>query len=423
MKIKMIMLYVLIFLLVVDIYTFKGLRLLLLPKSTQWVKYAFYIGYWSITLVMFLTLILLGRRLADSTNPQLYKNMYNLGGVFLMLYLPKLVFSAFHLLEDIAWGLQHSVQGIKTLISPPTAAGKAGISRLAFLSRTGLVMAALPFTGILYGMVKGRFDYRTEHITLHFTNLPAAFDGLKIVQISDIHIGSYWGHKDKVKGAIEKINEQDADILLLTGDLVNNFASELEGWRTILGSMKARMGKYSILGNHDYGDYHQWDSKQEKAENLMAIKQAHEQMGFNLLLNNHMLVTKNTESVAIAGVENWGKPPFPQYGNLASTLEGIPSDCFTILMSHDPSHWDEEILGKTNIPITFSGHTHGMQFGINLPYLKWSPVKYRYPRWAGLYQEMKQSLYVNRGFGYIGYPGRVGMTPEITVMTLKKAAK
>jgi len=348
--------------------------------------------------------------------------MYTLGGIFLMLYIPKLVFSAFHMIEDIVLGFQYLLQAVNRLITPPKSPAGEGISRLTFLSRTGLVIAALPFTGILYGMVRGRFDYRTEFISLNFPDLPATFDGVKIVQISDIHIGSYWGHKDKVKGAIEKINEQNADILLFTGDLVNNFANELEGWHELLGSMKARMGKYSILGNHDYGDYHQWNSKHEKAENIMAIKQAHEQMGFKLLLNDHILLTKNNESLAIAGVENWGKPPFPQYGNLASSLEGIPSDCFTILMSHDPSHWDEEILGKTKIPITFSGHTHGMQFGINLPYFKWSPVKYRYPRWAGLYHENHQYLYVNRGFGYIGYPGRVGMTPEITVMELKKAA-
>lgn len=348
--------------------------------------------------------------------------MYTLAGIFLMVYLPKLVFITFHLIEDVLFVFQYLTKAIYSLITPPSHASEGGISRLTFISRTGLIAAALPFTGVLYGMVRGRFDYRTEHVVLNFSKLPDAFDGLKVVQISDIHIGSYWGHKEKVEGAIKKINEQEADIILFTGDLVNNFASELDGWQNILGRMKARLGKYSILGNHDYGDYHQWDSKESKAKNLAAIKQAHEQMGFKLLLNEHVLLEESGQQLAIAGVENWGKPPFPQYGNLSEALSSVPKDCFTMLMSHDPSHWDEEILKNTNIPVTFSGHTHGMQFGINLPFLKWSPVKYRYPRWAGLYEENNQFLYVNRGFGYIGYPGRVGMPPEITVMKIKKAA-
>jgi len=421
MKIKMIMLYIILFMLLVDIYAFKGLRMLLYP-STPMFKYLLWGGYWLITLVIFLSLYFMGRRLGNSTDPQLYKNMYTLGGIFLMVYLPKLVFISFHLIEDILFLFQYLVSVINSLITPPSTASQAGISRLTFLSRTGLIAAALPFAGVLYGMVRGRFDYRTEHLTINFPDLPEAFDGLKIVQVSDIHIGSYWGHKEKVIGAIEKVNEQEADIILFTGDLVNNFARELNGWIDILGNMKARMGKYSILGNHDYGDYHNWDSKEAKAANLDAIKEAHGKMGFKLLLNKNVLLEKKDQKLAIAGVENWGKPPFPQYGNLTEALQGIPGNCFTMLMSHDPSHWDEEILKNTNIPVTFSGHTHGMQFGINLPFLKWSPVKYRYPRWAGLYNENNQYLYVNRGFGYIGYPGRVGMPPEITVITIKKAA-
>jgi len=413
-----ILIYFFLFILLVDMYAFKGIKMLIDPLSNIFLKRMIQVSYWLITGAFIVALSLMGKEMGKSTNPQLYKNFYTLGGLFLLVYIPKLVFITFHLVEDIWHVGKYVVFFIKDIYNPSVSGSGQGISRLTFLSRAGVVMAAIPFSGILYGMVKGRFQYRTEHVHLKFTDLPSSFDGIRIVQISDIHIGSYWGHENKVKQAIEQINRENPDIILFTGDLVNNFAQEMEGWYDILGKMRAKIGKFSILGNHDYGDYHTWDSIEAKAHNLEKIKQAHKKIGFDLLLNRHEFIKIGKEQIAIAGVENWGLPPFPQYGDLAKTISGLPENVFTILMSHDPSHWDAEIIKNTTVPLTLSGHTHGMQFGINLPQFKWSPVKYKYPRWAGLYNQGLQYLYVNRGFGYIGYPGRVGMSPEITVFTL-----
>jgi len=214
------------------------------------------------------------------------------------------------------------------------------------------------------------------------------------------------------------INEQEPDLIFFTGDLVNNFAEETEDWAPVLKKMNAKMGKYSILGNHDYGDYSEWPSPEAKEKNLEEIKAFHKKMGFQLMLNENKSLKVNDEEIALIGVENWGKPPFPQHGDLDKAMEGVNPDSFKLLMSHDPSHWDAKVLGKTDINLTFSGHTHGMQFGIERIGIKWSPIQYRYPRWGGLYKESKQFLYVNRGFGYIGFPGRIGMPPEITVVEL-----
>jgi predicted MPP superfamily phosphohydrolase len=344
-----------------------------------------------------------------------------LGGFFILFYVPKLIFILFHFTEDLI----HLVKWIAYKISASpevTNSGSApGISRAKFISQLGLLVAAIPFTSILYGMARGRFDFRIESIDLQFSNLPEAFDGFKIVQISDMHIGSFYGHEQKVKYGIELINRQNPDIILFTGDMVNNCAEELDGWTPILGNLKAKYGKFSILGNHDYGDYFDWKNEAEKEQNLDNLKQIQKDIGFRLLLNESEEVELNGSKISLIGVENWGLPPFPQYGNLKDAMNGSSENPFKILMSHDPSHWDAEVINKTNIDLTLSGHTHGMQFGINLGKLKWSPVKYKYPRWAGLYQEKNQYLYVNRGFGYIGFPGRVGMPPEITVIQLKKA--
>jgi predicted MPP superfamily phosphohydrolase len=353
--------------------------------------------------------------------PRIFKNFFLLGGVFILFYVPKLIFILFHFTEDVIHLIKWIAYKITSTPEVVTSESTPGISRAKFISQLGLLVAAIPFTSILYGMARGRFDFRIEPVNLQFTNLPEAFDGFKIVQISDMHIGSFYGHEQKVKYGIELINEQKPDIILFTGDLVNNFAEELDGWAPILSNLKAKYGKYSILGNHDYGDYFDWNNKAEKEQNLDTLKQIQQDIGFRLLLNESAEIELNGSKIDLIGVENWGLPPFPQYGNLKDAMNGSSKNPFKILMSHDPSHWDAEVIRKTDIDLTLSGHTHGMQFGINLGKLKWSPVKYKYPRWAGLYQEKDQYLYVNRGFGYIGFPGRVGMPPEITVIQLKKA--
>ena len=295
--------------------------------------------------------------------------------------------------------------------------------RRKFISQIGLGLAAIPFASLLYGMYKGKYNFRVLNYTLHFEDLPEAFDGYRLTQISDIHSGSF-DNKEKIEYAIDLINDQKSDVILFTGDMVNNKASEMLPWKTTFSRLKAKDGKYSVLGNHDYGDYVDWDSSAEKAKNLEDLKDIQREIGFDLLLNEHRYLERNGEKIAIVGVENWGKG-FKQKGDLKKASSQINSDDFKILMSHDPSHWDAQVVNDTyHYHLTLSGHTHGMQFGIEIPgWIKWSPVKWRYKQWAGIYEALGQYINVNRGFGYLGYPGRVGIWPEITVIELKKGTK
>lgn len=295
-------------------------------------------------------------------------------------------------------------------------------SRSKFLSQMGLLVAAVPFSALIYGMVKGAYDYRVKRVTLRFPNLPNAFDGYKMLQISDLHTGSF-NTSSPLKAAVEIINKQQADLVLFTGDLVNNMAVELGKHLDTLKGINAKSGVFSVLGNHDYGDYVQWGSREAKRQNLQNLIDSHGKMGWQILLNENRLIEKDGEHIAILGVENWGnRAGFPKYGDLAKAYSGTENSPFKVLLSHDPSHWDGEINKRfPDIDLTLSGHTHGMQFGVNVPWLKWSPVQYVYEQWAGLYQKGKQYLYVNTGLGFLGYPGRVGFLPEITVFELKRA--
>lgn len=412
------MLVFIVIILLIDIYAFKGIRLIYKSISINWIKILIYSTFWIITslFVIGIILILLNESFDQSARAQ--RNLFFFVGLFLTFYIPKILFIVFHFAEDIIKGVSFVVNLLFGRRSPLVAQTTRKISRSKFLSRMGLILAALPFSSIIYGMVKGRFNFRLVHENLFFSNLPEAFHGLRIVQISDIHIGGLYGHWRRVEDAIEMINAQKPDLIFFTGDLVNDFACELEGWMTILCKMEARLGKYSILGNHDYGDYHYWKSKEAKKANLEQIKNAHKELEFKLLLNQSEIIRVNKNQIAVIGVENWGKPPFAQYGDFNLAHKGAEKVPFKILLSHDPSHWDAEILGRTNVDLTLSGHTHGMQFGIETGKIHWSPIKYKYPRWAGLYKEGNQYLYVNRGLGYIGYPGRIGMPPEITVIEL-----
>lgn len=290
-----------------------------------------------------------------------------------------------------------------------------GIEALKFI---GWGMSFLLFLGILSGIIFGRWNWKIHPVKLTFPHLPESMNGLKIIQISDIHIGSFFNKHHKVQKAIDLINAQQADYVLFTGDLVNNIAAEVDGWERVFQAIKAKKGKYSILGNHDYGDYVPWDNKDEKHANLNRLVQKHRDLGFTPLLNDAI---EMAEGLWLLGVENWGRAPFRQSGKLLETLEKVPETAMKILMSHDPTHFDLEIR-DTNVDLTLSGHTHGMQFGVDRLGLRWSPVKYYYKRWAGLYQEANQYLYVNRGFGYLGFPGRVGIYPEITVFELTKSS-
>ncbi len=294
-------------------------------------------------------------------------------------------------------------------------------SRRKWVSTIALGLAAIPFSALIYGMFKGKHDYRVLKYTLHFPDLPDGFDGFQITQISDLHSGSF-DNKEKLEYAVQLINEQDSDLILFTGDMVNNKAEEMLPWMDTFSKLSAPNGIYSILGNHDYGDYVQWNSTEEKEQNLEKLKKLQADLGFQLLLNEHRFIEKDGQRIAIVGVENWGAGGFKKAGDLVKARTGLSNGEFKILMSHDPSHWDKEVIAdELHYHLTLSGHTHGMQFGIEIPgWIKWSPVSLRYPRWAGLYQEKGQILNVNRGFGVLAYPGRVGMPPEITVIELRK---
>jgi len=294
-------------------------------------------------------------------------------------------------------------------------------SRRRFVSLIALGLASLPFGALLYGMHRGKYNFKVLDYTLHFEDLPEAFDGYRITQISDIHSGSFDNRK-KIEYAVNLVNEQKSDTILFTGDLVNNKASEMIPWKGLFGELWAKDGIYSVLGNHDYGDYVTWPTKEEKEQNLEELKAIQKEMGFDLLLNESRLIEKNGERIALIGVENWGKGGFKKAGDLKKAAANIDANDFKILMSHDPSHWETEVIQDDyHYHLTLSGHTHGMQFGIEIPgWIKWSPVKWRYKYWAGIYKELGQYINVNRGFGYLGYPGRVGIWPEITVIELKK---
>ena len=407
-------------LLLIDLYTFKGLRWLTADASRtlrNGVTWAFL----GIHLLYYTAVILAIVRGNPSQSPTGSLYFQYLFGAFVLLYVPKLVFVVFHLLNDLQraaiWGAEQ-IRG--RFFTSPAEYQSPGISRAVFLSRVGLALAAIPLAGIVHGIFEGRYRHVVRKVKIKAPNIPAEFNGVRIAQISDLHLGSFLDNRSRVESAIRSINDLECDILVFTGDMVNNTADEAAPWTEVLGELRAPLGKFAVLGNHDYGDYYSWPSADEKAQNLDQLKTHIGAMGFKLLLNEHVKISRNSnEAIELIGVENWGLGGFSQYGKLSKALEGTNPENFQVLLSHDPSHWDGEVLSKSKIDLTLSGHTHGMQFGVEVPGLRWSPVQYRYPRWAGLYDENKRWLYVNRGFGYIGFPGRVGIFPEITVFTLE----
>ena len=316
------------------------------------------------------------------------------------------------LLEDIT-------RLIKAIFRKPTNAPRIP-SRRKFVSTLGWGLAAIPFASILYSIFKGKYNYKVWKYTLYFDNLPKAFDGYRITQISDIHCGSFDNY-EKIRYGVELINSQKSDVILFTGDLVNNLANEVHNWKSLFATLQAPDGVFSIMGNHDYGDYSSWETPEAKQQNLEHLFQLQKQMGWQLLLNKHCYLERNGEKIALIGVENWGHGRFSKYGDLNKAMEGVNTEDFKILMSHDPTHWQEVVLPENkDIQLTLSGHTHGMQCGIEIPgWLKWSPSQYIYKYWGGMYEEDGKYLNVNRGFGYHAFPGRLGVWPEITVIELK----
>jgi predicted MPP superfamily phosphohydrolase len=294
-------------------------------------------------------------------------------------------------------------------------------SRRKFISTLALGVAAIPFSALLYGMIKGKYNFKVLKYELEFADLPDTFDGFTMTQISDIHSGSF-DNKNKINYAVDLINKQKSDVILFTGDLVNNVAHEMDDWKELFSSLSAKEGVFSVLGNHDYGDYVRWNNNEEKIKNLNKLKKIQSEMGWNLMLNENFFIERQNQKIVIIGVENWGENGFKQAGDLDLACKNVNDNDFKILLSHDPSHWKTIVKNDDrNFQLTLSGHTHGMQFGIEIPgWIKWSPVKYRYENWAGVYEEKGRFINVNRGFGFLGYPGRVGIWPEITVIKLRK---
>ena len=323
-------------------------------------------------------------------------------GLMLLAFVPRFVALPLLLLED----LSRLFRGFP--------------ERLFWVSELAALVAGAAFLLVLFGITRGRHFYRVRKETLTFPDLPEAFDGFTITQITDVHSGSFTNAEGVQKG-LDLINAQQSDIILFTGDLVNNKAAEMDPWIKAFSALKASMGQFSILGNHDYGDYVQWESPEAKKANLARLKNVHKEIGFRLLLDESVSLKKEGQAISLIGVENWGKGGFHKYGDLDKATLNVPVNAFKILMSHDPSHWEGVTLGHhQHIHLTLSGHTHGMQFGIDFLGIKWSPVQYVYKQWAGLYAKAGRYLYVNRGFGFIGLKGRIGMWPEVAVITLKR---
>ena len=403
------------FMILLDFYVFQSVKVIVQPAGSR-LKIIIFAGYWILSIGAVATLLLLPYLQFDQQAKLFRTTVF---AIIAGLFFAKIIAMLFFLTDDLRRGVQWV--GGKLFISnkPDPATGEAEkISRSLFLSWAGMIAGGGVFASLIYGF-GNKYRYQVKKINLSFGNLPLAFSGLRIVQISDIHCGSLT-NKEAVKKGVVMIMKQKPDLILFTGDLVNNVATEMKDYMDVFNQFQAPLGVYSILGNHDYGDYVRWDSPEEKSANLEQLKKVHQELGWKLLLNEHAIIERGDEHIALIGIENWSaKANFTKYGDLKKAYTGAAPYPFKILMSHDPSHWEAEVVTEyPDIDLVLSGHTHGMQFGVEIPGFKWSPVQYFYKQWAGLYKKEKQKLYVNRGYGFIGYPGRVGILPEITVIEL-----
>jgi predicted MPP superfamily phosphohydrolase len=346
----------------------------------------------------------------------------NVLGLIIFANLLTKLFAALILFADDLGRLGRWVASLFSKPAVPVDGTTPAITRSEFMVQAAVVAGSIPLVGITYGILSGAHDYRVRRVTVKLPNLPKAFDGLRIAQLSDIHSGSFF-NKTAVQGGVNLLLREKPDVVFFTGDLVNNVASEVKDYIPIFQKVKAPLGVYSTLGNHDYGDYVAWRSLEAKRQNLENLKHAHGLLGWDLLMNQHRMLKEGGEQLAIIGIENWGgKGNFPKYGKLGQARQGTEAAPVKLLLSHDPSHWEAQVLPEfPDIDLMFAGHTHGMQFGVEVPGFKWSPVQYMYKQWAGLYEEAGRYLYVNRGYGYLGFPGRIGILPEITIVELKRS--
>ncbi|PJJ79835.1 metallophosphoesterase [Mucilaginibacter auburnensis] len=344
--------------------------------------------------------------------------------VFFILMIVKITFLPFVIADDIRLLFAKRKQKPTAPVTGSKEPSQGAIPRSEFLMKAGLITGVVPLVGIGAGIYSGAYDYRMRRQVLYLPNLPKSFDGMTIGQISDVHSGSFY-NKKAVLGGVEMLLGQKPDVIFFTGDLVNKRSDEMYGYQDIFSKVKAPLGVFSTLGNHDYGDYYyDWPSEAAKKKNLDDLKTTHKNMGWDLLLNENRRLKVNGEEIGILGCENWGElTRFPKYGKMEPTVKGTEDLPVKLLLSHDPSHWRAQVLEKyPQIDVMFSGHTHGMQFGVRTENFQWSPVEYVYKEWAGLYREGNQQLYVNVGYGFLGFPGRVGILPEITIFELRAAA-
>ena len=392
-------------------YVFQGIKALFSDLESIRAKQVLFYSYWivfgSITVII---LYAFSRIIIEGHIRPCIQTLLN---VFLTITVTQIVFILFMLGEDIFRGMAAGVNYFSADQGPYLP------SRRKFVTQLALVVAAIPFTGFVHGILKGKYNFKVHRQRIYFKDLPEEFDGFTIIQVSDIHAGSFQDYQAVQRG-IDLAKNQGADMFVFTGDLVNHKAEEIEPMLAQFKEIKAPYGQFSILGNHDYGDYVSWPNKAAKEANFAKLKKQHELLGYKLLLDENVTIKKGSSEIKLLGVENWGVG-FKSKGDLSKALQGVDEKDFKILLSHDPSHWDQEVkTHPSNIQLTLSGHTHGMQFGIETPVIKWSPAQYRYPNWAGLANSMDRFLYVNRGFGFHAFAGRVGIWPEITVIELKK---
>ena len=388
--------------LLIDALAFYWLKSIMEPIEPTIIKNTIFIAFWFFTIGLIISILVLKIRLESISPYRKQLLISSLYGLTVSSFIPKLIFVV---VISTLYFSNFLISGEKSLLIIPLV---------------GVFFGFLPFFVIVYAVFRAVYRFKVHQVVVKSDLLPQSFNGLRIVQISDLHLGSFNYRYHILHRAINTINSLKPDFIFFTGDLVNNYAWELNGWEDVLKSLTAQQGKYSVLGNHDYGDYSKWESEEERNSNFADIKDFHAQIGFKLLLNEAECIENKGDKIAIVGVENWGNPPFKQYGDLQQSLQGVEGVGFKILLSHDPSHWSEEVVNKTNIALTLSGHTHGMQAGINIKNKEWSPIKYKYKHWAGLYRLGHQFLYVSRGLGWMGFPGRLGMRPEITFIELEK---
>ena len=395
---------------IIEYHVFQSVQLLTVKSSPRVIRWV-WSSYW-----LWVALMIVSFFLYIQLDSKVYAGLRVFISALFFINLTGKLFTSLVLLGD---DLRRLVSYIGQFIISKETQRISG--RTAFIGKVALLSGVLPMMGLSFGILSGAHDYRIRRRDIYSPHLPKSFDGIRLVQISDIHAGSFF-NKIAVKGGVDIINQEKGDIVLFTGDLVNNQSDEAKPYLDLFAQVNAPFGVHAVMGNHDYGDYYRWDSIREKQQNIKKLHQMHRYMGWNIMLNENKIITVDGLSIALLGLENWGVGRFSKYGDMIKTYKGTEEIPYKILMSHDPSHWDAQVLSDyPDIDLMLSGHTHGMQFGVEIGDFRWSPSQYVYKQWADLYQKGVQSLYVNRGFGFLGYPGRIGILPEITVLTLKRS--